>query len=741
MPNNASYDQLRRPVLALLRLSDTICERAKLTRWQLGEETPVDTLPKRKLSGLLMQRRHLRFTASDLLAMGIEPDHLAPFVFDLNDAAGLQEQALGNSDLERRPIIIRQDAIYVVLPTAITSAARYFVLENLEDAGMLDSLSNALTASYSQFFEEMSLLGGSRPPALLFKRTDDGAVAETILAVDAGRFIHFLFYTDPLSEVHQTGLAGVNPNSPSIGPTLGRRIDQARDAMAKRAGFREGLTIIVGCGIGRGAAIALDRPYWPDWRIDFCSAYDLTTLSCTSDFGPTKLWRILDGRDVLEGLGVHLQNPNGLLNLVAWSRALDGHLVPHERLPDEFASDGRAMLTINQNGLRNLRHEVALANDPQVARFIDGQVLRIRKNSASHFPDDQAAPLYASEDPGPSGFPMMVLILPERIWWADVHSPADAGTSMAYERWRFVGTWLSRCAPILDSLEGFPAGPILWEARFESSQIARPAPTSLSTYEEARAAVRVEVDHERGVITTIASEGFELAQFHSENIAERALVAALVHGAALLSVQLDPTRVEVGLTPLIVANTHARHGHAFMQRDFRNMVRPALRGRTVTIGRDDDAFVRLGLGWRVRERSVGGQIDGGEACRTFLNDLVKHIEEDIVDDLRSFQRGPMLSRLLRNHELAIFDRDLWRRTSSALIGLHGGGQDTLDIITDHEFKLNAVFQTTRVLLEIAICECPLESRGFGLVIADGEGSAACANRRLVGCYALGVDAH
>src|SRR3546814_2532755 len=51
-------------------------------------------------------------------------------------------------------------------------------------------------------------------------------------------------------------ISGMNPASMVLGEPLERRIREARKRAGERKGFRGGVTLVVGCGIGRGEAIA-----------------------------------------------------------------------------------------------------------------------------------------------------------------------------------------------------------------------------------------------------------------------------------------------------------------------------------------------------------------------------------------------------------------------------------------------------------------------------------------------------
>src|SRR3546814_2987876 len=83
-----------------------------------------------------------------------------------------------------------------------------------------------------------------------------------------------------------------------------------------------------------------------------------------------------------------------------------------------------------------LRHQIMCEQDVRAERFLDGQWVRVRRDRSSPFRDDDTAPLYGSEDPGPSGLPMLLYRAPKRAWWADVSCPADEHGLASYDQWR-----------------------------------------------------------------------------------------------------------------------------------------------------------------------------------------------------------------------------------------------------------------------------------------------------------------
>lgn len=712
LPSQPAFAHVLSSCLALMRLSEEVCARAGLDRWTLGEEMPVDELPAAALAGPLSKTGRVKFTRTDLKRLGVDEADLEAFLFDLTTRKDLADQALGDSALERAPVIKSNNTYTLALPTAVSPAIRYFVAAELERLGQMAELLEALCQSYAALFDNARFFGPSAFPGE-FTRSPGGPIAEAVVEIDRGRFVHLMYLADALEAFTQTGLTGENPAGPTISEVVSRKVAEAAAHCSSMDHYKEGLTLLVGCGVGRALILPFVEADPPNWRTEFAPAHDLIALEGIRDFTPLNLWRMLDARDRVEALGAHLMNANGLINLVGWARSLDGHVVPHGQLPDDFLGPNlQATLLMSTNSQLALRHESALATDYRVERFVGGRLVKLQRNPQSPFEDDIKAPLYMSIHPGPGGGgTMSAYLAPRRIWWGDVHSPG-AARGMAYQRWQLVNVWLSRAAPVLDRL---PLGrdPLLILVSFEGSQEERRRQPEPVDYAAARSSLQIRLDRKMRIIHIIAGQTFDDAQFNVENIAERALVAAIVNGAAELANVADPAKVEAELVPLIVRNEFARQGHMFTARDFRDMVRPRMPGGIITISRDDDAFTRYNLGWTARDRNLGAQIGGKAETTGFLSKLVQNLENEIIAELRRYGRRPLIEMLLRNHEAAMFERRRWERTASALMGLHGATAETFGTIRTEMFRSNAVTQSSRLLIEIAICEAPEEGEIAG----------------------------
>ncbi len=156
----------------------------------------------------------------------------------------------------------------------------------------------------------------------------------------------------------------------------------------------------------------------------------------------------------------------------------------------------------------------------------------------------------------------------------------------------------------------------------------------------------------------------------------------------------------------IVLEGHARDTHHFHARDFRDHIQSCLPTEPIQIDPIDAATLRLGLGWKVRNRDGGAEIEGMEACTAFLNALVKNVEDDVCAELRAFDRLGMVTLAIENHEATMLDRTTWHRTAAAMLSLHGDAA-AKPIIAERTARNNSVLLASRALAEIANCECPL----------------------------------
>ena len=708
LPDSGNLHQFKDSVHALLKLSDLLCERAGLTRYDLGNAIPEDSVPRKIANELAAARRVVRFTRDELLQAGIEARDITPFIFSPRNREALLDQTISHTDLERRPISFDGNDLVFLLPTAVSVAIRRFVIEALGTGPNRERLLRTLAREYSEILSDTPLLGDGQSGPVMLTRMDAGVLASALWEVDTGRYLTLVFFMDTLDGFEDDGFAGTYQTLADMADAIDERIDSAVEMAGKNPAFRSGIVMLVGCGIGRGASIPLNNKHRAGWRFDSISAPDLCTLSWTPQMKPLNLWRIYAAKDKLRARGIELQNANGLLNLVAWTRSLGGHLVPHASIPREMVN-GNGMLMVTQNALLELRHEVATSWDPHSEQDIDGCWCLVRQEGQSHFEEDKQYPIYATFGREPTGHPRGVCITEQRTWWFELLLNDGTPRPVGYERWKMLATWLHRTAPAIDrSFPSLPSGPILWRCSFSAPQESSDFDMQVGTADDARSAIKWRVNRTRRIVSLEVSEGFNRALFNSENVAEAALVSALVRGIADLA-DIDPASYDhAALEAHIVGGPKARQTHIFVARSYLDFMDSLADTRPVTINRYDDAELKLGLGWRVRDPAAGSEIKGKGPCTAFLNSLVTDLEDELCAAIRKYGRKNLIEALLFNCEVANWHRGHWKKTAAAVLALHNDKQAALNTMSQHEFKLNGVLQASRILMEVAICESPLE---------------------------------
>jgi hypothetical protein len=709
MPEREPYSRIRRTINCMLRLSDAVAERAGIRENSLGQETPLNALPPGVADRLSLARGLIRFSEDDLGRLGIEEASLTEFVFNPGNRNELLAQLIGHTELERRPIAFRDRSAHLLLPTAVGSAITRFVIESVLSMGLARTFEEALSWTYARLLDETPILGGHSQPPIDFQRINGGQIGAIMSEVDPGRFLHLAFFVDGLDNFSQDGLAGANAEPDALSSAINDHLKHAAAAARGQANFRDGISIVVGCGFGRALHFALNDDLPDHWRLESIGAHDLVTLSWLSDFDRLSLWRLLDAEEEIHHQGITLVNVSGFLNLVAWSRELGGHLVPHGKLPDGFVTPGsESVIVVRQNAILDLRQSVITQWNPRRVLDLDGRWNKARKLGKTEFEEDNNAPLYGSEDDVRDGRLRGVFVAPGRPWWIEITAPEDAPRGAVFEHWMMLCVWLRRAAPVLDNAcTSLPACAISFHVNFEEVTGVRWGTPKPKDAAELRALVHTSVDVGRSRIRISIAKGFDDGFMQPENVAERTLVEALVDGALEANGGIVDANKRIALVDKICPNAQARHIHLFAARSFRDFVQRENTSSPVLIDPLDDAGSRIGLGWRKLPRGSNPIISGVPECTSYLNDVVKVVLDDLCAELKCLDRRSLVSAVLDNHEAAAHDRDVWRRTAQANLAMHDDRNAAVRTIVDHNSRLNACFLACRVLLEAAICECPL----------------------------------
>ncbi len=191
-----------------------------------------------------------------------------------------------------------------------------------------------------------------------------------------------------------------------------------------------------------------------------------------------------------------------------------------------------------------------------------------------------------------------------------------------------------------------------------------------------------------------------------KNVAERSIVWAMIRGVSLVSEQAVTEDQVEHVVDSIVTDEDAKSFHALRAATFLHYVAESL-PKPIVIDGWDDASLRIGLGWLGRSRDAGSDIVGIDDCTTYIKQLLDRLWADIKKLLSTLDREKLVEKLILNIEAARVERNQWKNTIRACLAQHVDKEDVFQAATTKQYSLNAAMLGSRIVIEMALCECPL----------------------------------
>ena len=313
--------------------------------------------------------------------------------------------------------------------------------------------------------------------------------------------------------------------------------------------------------------------------------------------------------------------------------------------------------------------------------------------------------------------------------WMSVSAPNIAEREIEYRLWEMACEWLHRIGNALDAR--VPAAKEIHNVKVYV-EFRDCATSNTSDKKPALADLIskcvIESHSERDACRVVFEAGFLNGFRIAENIAERIFVRTISRAFLHLLGEENYDEESSTIEALIVQNDQARSFHLFHAQNFTDYVRDTLPKDLVAIAPIDEAAAKLGLGWRAINSGQGNKIEGREACTIFLGKVVDVSLAEVSDILTRFDRLSTLTRLVSNSEKARAEEEHWKRTSAALLGLHGDKSGAVDRYIEEMSKFAGAGIASRILCEIALCVCPADG---GARLSDIELSKLIARAAMV----------
>ena len=646
---------------ALLKLSDSVAERVGLQRWHSEPSTAQGKIEVTHVTQRPDHFHAVTFSDSELNALGIERHMLASFILRDEDRQALKTETLGNSSLEQRPLIAFGDKVVLALPNAVSPAIRTFILSELRRKGHLSAFSREL-ADYQakqierDVFNKLKLekdISSLNPPEFDEKTPPLHA---WLLKYDINKYIHVVLLHDRpnLSETYDLSSFMQYPQEMMTG--LNDYLCKTASYCMSLPDFKEGMTLLVMGGLGRGFALGFKE--WPyEWHLSDIWISDLLMLGHMPDQSITSYLKCIKQRTWVEQEGVDIPNFNGDFNFFSYWRQSNYQIVPHI-LPVHSGS----MLFVNNDHIFSLRQEARNLVDRHVLKTTNGIYVPVmRFLGDSYFQSVCDRPIYVSPIHLDSGiFAGAVETARGPSWLVMIRESDEKFPRFLYEIWQgFIGLYDRLVSEIESLYPDAPFGPVeikldVNDVIFEDfikSQIA----TRVSDFE-----VTVQTKQRTAVIK-LPPDFLRYFQ-QPENIGERIVLRSIAKG-------------------LICLYQDTNHD-------------------------EDFAFSQLKLSEGCTSATTVGEIDSKGECNKFLHKVVDKIWSQIRNQLKQLDRASVIREALRVHEAIIYDRDHWRRTAQAVQALYASEEDVVAISRGREAERVNTGIPARSIIEMAVCECP-----------------------------------
>nr|WP_041935503.1 hypothetical protein [Rhizobium leguminosarum] len=687
-------------VFALLKLSEEIARRSELPRNIVGFPNPRRRLTPLKVDISEMLRTRVTFDVSELKALEIDPVELDPFVLGAAPTSSFSTEEIGNSSLERFPLLRSGDKIIVSNPPGIAIAIRRFVIESFLASSQQGELEDGLSHAFGRRLGSDRAFRTLPPLPLEFQRRGNAHIAELVSFFDSGHPLQIIAVVDGLNSYAPDGMLG-RVDDAALTRDVQAGIRAAWQRFSSDPEYRGGLTLVIGCSWGR-SGMAMPRPPAADWLVESISAHDFITYGRSEGGTVSNLYAMLIAEQKLQRIGIDLANVNGLLNLHAWANKNHGHLVPHERLSADFVSeDGGASLQIPLNSLLEVRHDVASGWDEHGLVDPNGRFIRVRRrHSTPGFGMTALSPFYLAAAHPFTRETVAVYHGGGAEWWmtcstvTEPEGEADQLSEVAL-------LWAERVARSISKSHPGLTGKWHWKIKFSQQASMHVENTEIPPLAEL---VSFRLLGNTAHISV--SSLFGAAGARSANDAEKRFAAVLLESAlAMAGIVADDEAMSILMRDLVPSDG-ARQMHAFTVPDDRDFVRDDLPPPR-KIESLADPSSRIGLGWLCRDRSKGDELHGAE-CIPYLNDVVKSVIQRMRDRVKLFDRGMLIIFALRRHEAVTYEERRFRRSSRSMSALADDPEKMVEDIGVQISQLNATSLTSRIVAEMALCWSPLQ---------------------------------
>jgi hypothetical protein len=696
-PNNSKNLKIKKRVAAILKASDLIITKNELKANEIGGEYPVAKINIDELNDINANIGMVKLNS--FLESAFLP------CIEKIEVSNLYAQEFGASDLEEKPFIINKGNCFLILPSSILVCIKRQIIKFVREEYSGEHLDSLFFSHQSQKLHETNLLKKLKGSPVAFypiKDVNGWMSSEFIVEFDKGYFFQFIFLGESLNAIDGDWFSGFTSPRKQLSKHINKSIAQAKTFSIEKQNGYKGCTIIVPCGYGRGLGVGLDFKRNETWTLIVINAHDLDTLSNDSDCTPHKIWRLIESLDQLNNMGVYLMNPNGFLNLYAYAKQNNYCLVPHESFQDPESNPFNIMISLPNNSQVGLRAQVLKNTERLLLDHHDlGSIKVIRAFGNSLFSHNEKYDIFCTEAVNPNLFQCVYVEEDYKIW-IEQEIIKDYDFAIQFQFFEAALSWIKKIITTLKSNSlNLPTNLQVWSLSYDF-------PEDVHKVRDCPSPEKILSSFSNKFVNPVLYShfGVEFVEgLRSEfNFSEQALVLSIVSYICDFNQNVDSEK----FLQKIVENVDAKHTHFFVANKYREYFIED-KSEPIYIEQTDEQNLKLNFGWSCRNRSQGNVIEGKSACKKFLNELVRHAWDLIKNRLCLFNRESLIKKLLINMEHCKHQKARWERTFKANLALQKDKENLYSVVYDKIGQLNGASLSTRLVIEMAICECPLNS--------------------------------
>ena len=699
-------DRIVEECKALLTLSNAVAERCNFGVNDFKESQQWQLLWPAQLPPLVEKGRSVRFSSTDLLALGVRSEFLAPFVVD--SLAGLLDASYGDTLLGRQPIIAGEAGVLLPLPSLVSPALRLHLAHAIAEGVVprkaigsfhRNQFARWLACDFPARGARALLNEGLGIPIPEFD--PPGGYAHAVVNFDANKLAHVVVVEADWSRPPQRAIHQTHHASGVFEQGLMRHLRRSYEALCTTQEVSCGLTLVVYDSPGWGLNIEIGDDFADGWFVAGTSAYQLSMLLADPAFSLLDMWKMLRETWSMKKSGIRFMAWPDMLNYWGIWRGLHGTFWPRQIDLREFG-----LYAPDTSQIQTLVASVRVIRNAHASPSITGDWRRVERGVELGAPESEyKKPIYLDSISMALGELRSVVELDRGSWWVvgarPTFNPEDR--QYLYLLWQSSAEWLLRLSQSAEKSLGNHRG--VAEIRI------LPVPASMADGPDG-----IEYQCEDGLpcVTIVLPSKFieELATV--DNKGEVRLVRALALALAkawrieLEAAVLEAWVSEVACDPalkMMHMNLSADIGMAVdlltERAPFRCLQAPDLASASLHF-RD-----ALALAQESGVTRLTSKVEGNEPVTRLLHTAVDVRWLRCRSLLRELDRTKLLVLASRLIEALQRDRVVAERSALAQTRLYAESPDIDEWAQLTTSQRDSAFRAFRIVSEIALCEAPL----------------------------------